>query len=164
MTVSLIAAQAKNRAIGKDGAIPWHIPEDLKRFKRLTMGKPIIMGRKTYESIGRALPGRSNIVVTRNPNFEAEGVTVTHSLLEATDFARTLNSEEFFVIGGQQLYAAALPDADRLYLTYVDIEVEGDTFFPEFDQDDWLELEREPRRSEKSGLAFSFVTYARNVA
>jgi len=161
MMLSLIVAMANNRVIGKDGAIPWHIPEDMKHFKRLTMGKPIIMGRKTYESIGKSLSGRTNIVVTRNPDFEAEGVTVTHSLLEALEFAKTLNSEEIFVIGGEQLYAAALPDADRLYLTYVDTEVEGDTFFPEFDRNEWRELGHETQFSEKAGLACTFVTLER---
>ena len=161
MMLSLIAALAKNRVIGKDGDIPWRIPEDWQHFKRVTIGKPIIMGRKTYESIGRPLPGRSNIVVTRNPEFEAEGVTVTHSLERALEKAKAEKADELFVIGGSQLYKEALPEADRLYLTYVDKEVDGDTFFPEFDKDEWRELERRNLYSDKAEVAFSFVTLER---
>lgn len=161
MTFSLIAALAKNRVIGQDGDIPWRIPEDWQHFKRVTMGKPVIMGRRTFESIGQPLPGRTNIVVTRNPEFDVEGVTVTHSLKEAIDKAEVEKADELFVIGGNQLYAEAFGKADRLYLTYVDKEVEGDTFFPEFDKREWRELERHDHYSAKAEVAFSFVTLER---
>lgn len=161
MTLSLIAALANNRVIGKNGGMPWHIPEDLRYFKRVTLGKPIIMGRKTFDSIGRPLPGRDNIVVSRNPKLSVEGARVTHSLQEALDFATDLPSEEVFVIGGAQLYAAVLPDADKLYLTYVDTDVEGDTFFPAFDRGEWREFERHDHYSDKARLAFSFVVLER---
>ena len=165
MTLSLIAALATNRVIGKNGAIPWHIPEDMRYFKRITTGQPIIMGRKTYDSIGRPLPNRDNIVVTRNPQFSAPGLHVAHSLKDALEQAeealRGAPRNEVFSIGGARLYADALPQADKLYLTYVHREVEGDTFFPRIDEGAWLETEREDHISAKAETPFSFVVLER---
>ena len=136
MRVSLICALGHNRAIGRDKGLPWHISADLIRFKSITMGHPIIMGRKTYESIGRSLPGRTNIVVTRNANYQAAGCEIVHDLDDALARARTLEpgvAGEAFVIGGGELYAQALDGADRLYLTLVDdAPADADTFFPEY--------------------------------
>lgn len=133
MIVSLIVAMARNRVIGIGGRLPWHFSEDLKYFKRLTMSKPIIMGRKTFESIGKPLPGRVNIVVTRNQNYAAEGVTVVGSLQSA--IAHVADFEEVFVIGGEEIFKLALPAAHRVYLTVIDAEFEGDTFFPHLPSD-----------------------------
>ncbi len=127
--IVLIAAMAANRVIGRDNAIPWRLPGDLARFKQTTMGHPIIMGRRTFESIGRALPGRRNIVLTRRRGFTAPGCEVVHSLDEALAACR--NEEKAFIIGGEQLYRDTLPLADEIILTVLDQEVEGDTFFPE---------------------------------
>ena len=155
--VSLVAALARNRVIGAGNRMPWHLPEDLRRFKRLTMGAPVIMGRKTYESIleqtGRPLPGRRNIVVTRQPGARWDGCEVAGSLDAA--LAATHAAPEVFVVGGAELYRLALPRADRLYLTLLDAEYPGDTLFPEFDAADWRETAREP------GAGFAFVTYER---
>lgn len=136
-TITLVAAMAANRAIGLEGRMPWHLPRELRHFKQTTMGKPIVMGRKTWESIGRALPGRQNLVVTRNQQFAAPGCDVAGSLQEAVALAR---SEEVMVIGGGQLYAEALPVADRMILTLVDCQPEADTWFPQWDEDEWVEL------------------------
>ena len=163
MRVALVAAIAEGGVIGRDGALPWHISEDLQHFKKVTMGKPVVMGRKTYESIGKPLPGRSNIVVTRNLGLELDGVTVVHSLDEALRMAERFRPTETFLIGGAELYQLALPKVDRMYLTRVHKKFDGDTFFPEFDRDEWLELEREDRFSEKAGLGYSFVTLERRT-
>ena len=133
--ISIIAAMAKNRIIGANNAIPWHLPGELRMFKAITMGHHIVMGRNTWESIGRLLPGRTTVVVTRQRNYKIAGAIVVPSLDEA--IAACGNDEEIFVIGGGQLYAAALPIADRIYLTEVDAEVEGDTRMPEFDLTHW---------------------------
>lgn len=151
--VSLVAALARNRVIGAGNRLPWHLPEDLKRFKRLTMGAPVIMGRKTYESLGRPLPGRRNIVVTRQVGARWNGCEVARSLDDAIALAG--DAREVFVIGGAELYAVALPRADRLHLTLIDADYAGDTFFPAFDPADWRETAREP------GTGFAFVTYER---
>lgn len=132
--VTLIAAMARNRAIGLDGEMPWHLPAELRHFKETTMGKPIVMGRKTWESIGRVLPGRQNIVVTGNRSYQAPGCTLAGSLDEAMDRAQ---GEEVMIIGGGQLYQQALEVADRMILTRVDCEPEADTWFPEWDAQDW---------------------------
>ena len=146
MQLSLICAMATNRVIGRDNALPWHLSEDLKYFKRMTMGKCIIMGRKTWESIGRLLPGRTHIVVTSNPDYHADGVHVVHSIGAAIELARTLSantgSDEAFVIGGVALFAATLPLADRFHLTRVHAIVDGDVSLQEFDERHWHEISR----------------------
>ena len=129
-SVTLIAAMGNNRAIGLEGRMPWHLPAELQHFKKTTMGKSIVMGRKTWQAIGRPLPGRQNIVVSRNPDFHAEGVDLATSLEGAVDISE---SNEVMVIGGGQLYALALPLARRMVLTLIDIEPEADTWFPEWD-------------------------------
>ena len=159
--VAFVVALSDNGVIGKNGDLPWHIPEDLKHFKAVTMGKPIIMGRKTYLSIGKPLPGRTNIVLTRQEDFKADGVQVVHSFDDALSAARAENPEEIMVIGGAQVYEEALSRADRLYLTYVHKEVEGDTYFPSFNEDEWQERERRESYSEKAQTALSFVTLER---
>lgn len=135
-TVTLVAAMAQNRAIGLAGAMPWHLPRELKHFKETTMGRPIVMGRKTWESIGRVLPGRQNIVVTGNTAYRADGCDVVHSLEDA---ARVARGDEIMIIGGGRIYADALPFADRMILTRVDCEPEADTWFPEWDEEEWTE-------------------------
>ena len=166
MRLSLIVAMAKNRTIGLDGAMPWHIPEDLKFFKRVTMGHPVIMGRKTYQSIGAALPGRTNIVVTRNKDFEAADADVVHDLSEALTKAKATEElwrpdggrEEIFVIGGDDIYGQALPEAQRIYMTEVNQELPGDAFFPELAEGEWKETDRQDRDPETpGGSAYSLV-------
>jgi len=151
--VSLVVAMGSNRAIGLQGRLPWHIPEDLKRFKALTIGHPIVMGRKTYESIGRLLPGRTSVIVTRQPGYQVPGAVIAHSLGDAV--ARCAGSQEVFVIGGGELYREALPLAQRIYLTEVDLAPEADTFFPDIDPGQWREVRREPlaKRGDGSLLA-----------
>ncbi|MAM71337.1 MAG: type 3 dihydrofolate reductase [Gammaproteobacteria bacterium] len=146
MKLAVIVAMAKNRVIGINNKLPWHLSEDLKYFKRVTMGKPIIMGRKTFESIGRPLPGRSNIVVSRNPDYQHENIKVVHSLEEAKELAENIcfidGMDEAMVIGGEELYRQALPMSDMLYLTEVHAEVKGDAFFPHFEPGEWEEIAR----------------------
>lgn len=141
MTVSIIAAMSSNRVIGRDGAIPWSIPADMRRFRELTLGHTVIMGRKTFESIGRPLAGRKNIVVTRQLKYPASGVITAGSLDEALRL--TTGDGEVFICGGGEIYARALPLAGRIYLTVVDLEAEGDTFFPVIPVEEFLELARE---------------------
>jgi len=141
MRVSLIVAMDRNGVIGAGGRLPWRLPADLKRFKAITMGKPIVMGRKTHESIGRPLPGRENIVVTRDPDFRAPGCTVVHSVEAALDHCR--GAEEVMIMGGAELYRQLLPRADRIYLTHVQAEVPGDTRFPDWQRGEWKEVSRE---------------------
>jgi dihydrofolate reductase len=135
--ITLVAAMARNGAIGLDGDLPWHLPRELKHFKTITMGHPIVMGRKTWESIGRPLPGRQNIVVTRNPDYRAEGCDVASSLEAAVEVS---NGDEVMVIGGGELYRQAMPHADRMVLTRVDCEPAADTWFPGWDPADWTEV------------------------
>jgi dihydrofolate reductase len=145
--LAIIVAQDKNRAIGIENKLPWHLPEDLRYFKRVTMGKPIIMGRNTFESIGRPLPGRVNIVVSRQEGYSPEGVKVVNSLEAATELAESVclidGVDEAMIIGGAQIYSQAIGVADRLYLTEVDAEINGDAWFPEFDRSAWNEIGRE---------------------
>jgi dihydrofolate reductase len=158
--VSIIAAMDRNRLIGNENRLPWHLPADLAHFKKVTMGKPIIMGRKTYESIGRALPGRTNIVLTRSPDFNAEGVLIANTLQQALDYVAV--EEEVMVIGGSTIYELALPRADRLYLTYVESSFEGDAWFPDFDPEQWhIIASEEHSADEKNTSDYRFVTYAR---
>jgi dihydrofolate reductase len=139
--VTLIVAVADSGAIGRDNTLPWHLPEDLKRFKRLTMGKPIVMGRKTYESIGKPLPGRRNIVLTRDANYRREGVTVVHDADAAMRAAA--EAAEIMVIGGADLFRLFLPRAGRVHLTRVHGDIEGDVMWPELDKREWSAVERE---------------------
>ncbi|PAU38324.1 diacylglycerol kinase [Vibrio coralliilyticus] len=128
MIISMIAAMAKDRVIGKDNQMPWHLPADFAWFKRCTLGKPVVMGRKTYESIGRPLPGRQNIVISRDVNLAIEGVTTVTSIEQALEAAGEV--DEVMIIGGGAIYKACLPQADKLYVTYIDAQIEGDTQFP----------------------------------
>lgn len=161
---ALILAMAENRVIGKDNRLPWHIPGELKYFKQVTMGKPLLMGRRTFESIGRPLPGRLNIVVTRRPDFRAEGVEVycgvEPALERARRAARELGVSEVMVIGGAQLYAALLPLADRIYLTEVHFSVDGDTHFPPLGEG-WRETRRRDVPASEDAPACSFVVLER---
>jgi len=145
MRISIIAAVAENGVIGRDGGLPWRLPEDMKRFKALTMGKPVIMGRKTFESIGVPLPGRPNIVITRSRDFSAKGVHVVHGFKDALDKASSLvgDGDEIMVIGGAEIYRSALAFASRLYLTEVHEAVEGDARFPDFERRRWREASRD---------------------
>lgn len=138
MIISLIVAMDEERGIGKDGQLPWHLSTDLQHFKRVTMGHHLIMGRKTYQSIGKKLPGRTMIVLTRNREFPSDGYLLAHSLPEALTIAEDRGEEEVFVIGGASLFQEALPLADQLYLTRVHAVVEADTFFPNLDLDSWI--------------------------
>jgi len=157
--ISAIAAIGKNRELGRTNDLIWRISEDIKRVKQLTMGHPLIMGRKTYESIGKPLPGRTTIIVTRDPNFRAEGCVVVHSLEDALKQAREIETEEIFIFGGAQLYEQALPIIDRLYLTIVDAEdPTADTYFPDYD-DFAKVIEKEKR--DHDGLEYEWLTLER---
>lgn len=156
--LSLIVAVAKDGVIGVNNTLPWHLPEDLKRFRALTMGHHIVMGRKTYDSLGRLLPGRTTVIVTRNRDYRVEGALVAHSLTEALTLCA--NDDEVFLIGGAELYQAGLTVADKLYITEIDLEVAGDAHFPKVSHAEWHETAREAHVSEK-GLKFSYVTYQR---
>lgn len=158
--LSLIVAHADNRVIGHNNQLPWHLPEDLKRFKKLTMGHHIIMGRKTYESLGRLLPGRTTVIVTRDPDYKVEGAKVVHSIPEA--LAACAEDSEPFLIGGAELYLQGLPDVTRLYLTRVFAQVRGDAFFPEIEMADW-ELVSEEANISENGLHFSDLVYQKRV-
>ena len=161
----LIAALDRNLAIGKDNALPWHLPEDLKRFKALTLGKPILMGRKTAESLGRALPKRRNLVLTRGGRVPFEGMQAVASMDEALRIAGDEGASELCVIGGGDVFALALPLAGRMHLTWVDTVVEGaDAFFPRFDPGVWTATSREAHSADpKHGFAFEFVDYRRQA-
>lgn len=159
MKISLIVAASANGVIGARGELPWHLPDDFAHFKAVTMGKPIVMGRKTWESIGRALPGRSNIVVTRQAGYEAEGAVVVDSIEAALSVEE---AAEFMIIGGGQLYAELLPRADRVYLTHVDTELDGDTFFAPLDDRDWELVSAEPHAADdRHAHAFEIRQYDR---
>lgn len=163
MKVSLVAALDRNNAIGRDNAMPWHLPDDFKHFKALTLGKPILMGRKTAESLGRALPGRLNLVLTRSGRVPFEGMQAMASIDEAKQIAIDSGADELCVIGGAEIYALTLPMADILHLTHVDAEVEGaDAFFPIFDASQWRVAKRELHATDaKHVFAFEFVDYGR---
>ncbi len=158
--VSVIAALARNRVIGIENRLPWRLPEDLTHFKALTLNHPILMGRKTFESLGRPLPGRTNVVITRNPTYKPDGCLVAASIPAA--IALCQNTDEVFFIGGADLYAQAIPLADRLYLTEVDIDAMGDAWFPDYDKRAFREVSRESHTGEKGdALGFDFVVYER---
>lgn len=158
--IVLIVAMARNRVIGKDGALPWRLPEDLKRFRQLTMGHPIIMGRKTWDSIGRPLPGRRNIVVTRNRQLQLDGAETAASLEDALRLIAAVDTA--FVIGGEQLYRTALPLADKIEITLIDADVDGDARFPQIDDNDWLESARQQCRDISGGFNYAFITLLRS--
>lgn len=158
--VSLIVAMAKNRTIGINNTLPWRCPEDLKHFKALTMGHHMIMGRKTFDSIGKPLPGRTTVVVSRNTQLKIEGCIVAHSLNEA--IAACAGDDEIFVVGGAELYTQALPLANKLYLTEIQQNVEGDAHFPLFDMHQWREVSRETRQQDTpQPLSYHFVSLQR---
>lgn len=160
MPLSLIVAMSENRVIGRDNCLPWHLPADLKRFKQLTIHHTVIMGRKTFDSIGKPLPDRRNIVVTRDPNFHAAGVEIAHSLDSAIELAE--GDGEAFILGGAEIFRQALPIADRLYLTLVHAHIEGDVHFPEVNWDEWNLIEDERRDpDERNSLPMSFRLYSR---
>jgi dihydrofolate reductase len=156
-TITLVVAYSSNRAIGRDNALPWRLKADLAHFKRTTMGSPIIMGRHTWDSLGRPLPGRQNLVVSRNSSLSLEGATVHASLRDAIDACG--DAATVFVIGGAQIYAQALPIADEIIATEVHTHTEGDAFFPPLSSE-WKEIERQPQPQE-NGLDFDFVVYRR---
>ncbi|MBX0313987.1 dihydrofolate reductase [Planococcus glaciei] len=156
--ISLMVAHDPNRVIGKDNQLPWHIPEDLAYFKKHTIGKGIVMGRNTYESIGRPLPKRRNIVVTRNSEYRADGIDVVHTLNEAVRLAEEQH-EEVMVIGGEQIFRTILPQADRLYITLIKQEFDGDTFFPEYGPEWTLVSESEEQAS--GDIRFVYLVFER---
>lgn len=161
MRITLVAAVAKNGVIGRDGDLPWRLPDDLKAFKRLTLGKPVVMGRKTWESIGRPLPGRHNVVMTRSQNFDAPGAGVVRSAEEALELLA--DHEEIMVIGGGAIYRQFLDRAGRIYLTEVDAEVDGDVTFPELDPGQWAEVSRDHHPADdRHAYAFTLVRLDRN--
>ncbi len=161
MRISIVVAMDENRLIGVDNCLPWRLPADLKHFKSVTMGKPILMGRKTHESIGRVLPGRSNIVVTRDPDYQAEGCLVAHNIDDAVGLAG--DAAELMVIGGAEFYEQCLPRAQRIYLTQVHSSFEGgDSWFPHLVRDQWRELEREDHFPDADNPhAYSFIVLDR---
>jgi len=162
MKISIIAAMSRNRVIGINNTLPWHLPADLKHFKSITLNKTIVMGRKTYESIGRPLPKRSNIIITRNADFLAEGCTIVHTIDAA--LACATEQEEVMVIGGASFYEQILPRADRIYLTLIDGDFEGDTLFPEYDPSDWQETENiNQTPDEKNKYQYSFIVLDRKT-
>ena len=160
MLISIIVAVTENGVIGKDNQLLWRLPDDMKRFKQLTMGNPIIMGRKTYESIGKPLPGRTSIVITRNPEYKLDEAIVVNSLQEAISKARELDAQEAFIIGGGDLYRQAQSVSDRLYITEIHTTMHGDTYFEIKDPSQWIETERSVREADdRHKYAFAFVDY-----
>lgn len=156
MQISAIVAMSDNRVMGKDNQLPWHLPADLKHFKQVTMGKPIIMGRKTFESIGKALPGRKNIIITRNRDYTAKDCLVFMSLESA--LAALSNEEEIFIIGGAELFKATLPRIQRLYLTIIHENIDGDVFFPELNMKEWKEVQRQDFQADEANrFNYSFI-------
>ncbi|MBO0999861.1 dihydrofolate reductase [Bacillus sp. SD075] len=155
--ISLIVAMDSNRVIGKNNGLPWHLPADLQYFKQVTMGHPIVMGRKTFESIGRVLPGRENVIVTRNQDFKVEGCIVLHEIAQIKTFADN-HEEEVFVIGGAEIFRGILPFTDRLYITEIHETFEGDTFFPVIDENEWDKISSNPGSiNEKNQYAHDFI-------
>ena len=165
MLISLIVAHSSNRVIGVDGQLPWHIPDDLKYFKAITIGKPIIMGRKTFDSIGKPLPGRLNIIITKNIDLTIEECVVVNNLeaaiTEAKNYFKTQNTEqeEIFIIGGAQIFKQSMEFVNKIYITEVHAEYAGDVFFDELSDNDWIEVGRDLHDSENDKIPFSFVIY-----
>ncbi|TMO06207.1 type 3 dihydrofolate reductase [Pseudoalteromonas sp. S327] len=158
MIISMIAAMANNRVIGLDNKMPWHLPADLQHFKKVTTGKPVVMGRKTFESIGRPLPGRRNIIITRNSQYSAQGIETVTTPEAALELVKA--EEEVMIIGGGNIYQQFLPNADRLYLTFIDLEVEGDTQFPDYQAvATWENVDEQSNKpDEKNQYSYKFVT------
>lgn len=168
MMISCVVAMAENNVIGRDNGLPWKVSSDLRRFKALTMGKPVVMGRKCYESIGKPLPGRPNIVITRNPDFRADGIIVAHSLDhaldKAEDEAKALGIDEICVIGGGEIYRQAIDDTDILHVTHILTETDGDTYFPAIDLKVWkTDYQEDIPKGEKDEYPSRFVTYRRRL-
>lgn len=165
MKISLIAALDKNKVIGKNNDLPWHLPDDMKYFMQTTMGHPVIMGRKNFDSIPpkyRPLPGRTNIVLTRQKGFSSPGILVCHTAEEALEVASKENSEELFIIGGAEIYRLFIDRADYLYLTQIDAAVKGDTFFPDFNPTEWRQVKRNHHEADqRHEFAFDFVVFER---
>ncbi len=162
MTLSIIVAASENNVIGINNHLPWHLPVDMKYFKDTTMGKPIVMGRKSFEELGRVLPGRPNIMITRQPEYAAEGLYVVPSLEAGIEKAKTFGTEEIFITGGGEIFKMALAIVDRLYLTRVHAEVNGDTYFPEFDPTGWKLIKNERHeKDEKHAYALTFQVWER---
>jgi len=160
--ISIIAAMDRNHLIGNNNQLPWHLPADFAHFKSVTMGKPIVMGRKTFESIGKPLPGRTNIVLTRNPDISFEGVECVSSFSDAK--ALVSEAEELMIIGGSAIYEMLMPEVDRMYITYVDAEFDGDAWFPRFDKSQWLEKDIVVRPAdEKNAHICKFITFEKNL-
>ena len=162
LRLSILVAMARNRVIGQNNQLPWHLPADLKHFKLLTMGKPIVMGRKTYESIGRPLPGRTNIVITHQTNYQAPGAIVVNSVADALQICKNTNmiNNESFMIGGENLFQQTLEICQRMYITEIQKDFDGDTFFPALNREDWKEVSRRHHPAdERHKFAFDFVRY-----
>ena len=161
--LSLICAMDQNRLIGKDNTLPWHLPADLAFFKRTTIGKPILMGRKTFQSIGRPLPGRQNIIITRDKSFNAEGCDVVNTIDQALKLC--VQQEDIMLIGGASLYEQTITQADYLYVTEIHHQFEGDTWFPALHSEDWLiDLQEDFKADEKNNYAYSFIKYSRELS
>ncbi|HEU4603823.1 MAG TPA: dihydrofolate reductase [Steroidobacteraceae bacterium] len=157
--LSIVVAASDNNVIGVRNELPWHLPDDLRRFKALTMGKPVVMGRKTFESIGKPLPGRTNVVVTRQRDWSAPGCVIANSIADAIEHA---DAAEIMIIGGAQIFAEVLPQVNTIHLTRVDVRLDGDAFFPELAPSDWRETNREDHAADaRHAYAFSFVTLER---
>lgn len=162
--ISIVVAMDKNRVIGKNNQLPWHLPADLAFFKKVTMGKAIVMGRKTHESIGRPLPGRENIILTKNRDYQAEGCTIIHSVDDVFDLEKTENGE-VCVIGGAEIFKEVLACSDRLYITEIDHEFDGDTFFPPIKESDWTLVSKEQGpKDEKNPYDYYFAIYERTLS
>nr|WKN39342.1 dihydrofolate reductase [Tunicatimonas sp. TK19036] len=162
MITSIMVARSDNNVIGKENDLVWHMPADLKYFKKTTMGHHAIMGRKTFESMDKPLPGRTNIIITRNPDYQAEGCMVVSSLEEAFQLSEEQNQEEVFVLGGGEIYRMAMDLVDRIYLTEIHSTFEGDTFFPEIDRTVWKEIKREEHEADKKNPhSYAFVVLER---
>ncbi|TQR20703.1 dihydrofolate reductase [Psychrobacillus vulpis] len=161
--ISLIVAHDPNRVIGLDNKMPWHIPGDLAYFKAKTMNKAIVMGRKTFESIGRVLPGRKNIIITRNTTYKIEGAEVVSTIEAAIDLAKDFH-EEVMIIGGEQIFRAVLPIADRLYITIIQDIFEGDTFFPPYSNEEWGLVDTTEDMQTPDGVTYAYLVYERKVS
>ncbi|MBM7691408.1 dihydrofolate reductase [Peribacillus deserti] len=159
--ISFLVAMDQNRVIGRNNDLPWHLPADLKFFKQVTMGHPIIMGRKTHESIGRPLSGRENIILTRNRHYKAEGCTIIHTIEEITNLEES-SKDEFFIIGGAEIFNLTFSIADRMYITLIEDEFEGDTHFPKINEEEWQLVSREKGpKDEKNPYDYYFCVYDR---